>query len=520
MTNANQTNSGVRKITPVSIKPGNPSHIAAAQADKPIAANTLLLVMLPVVFLAALAVIFVLPAMISTPETQAPAIGQQQDDTPAKNTAATRNPADRAAAAISPWEMAQQSELRKQTQHILAEMLEAQQTLTAKGVEVWASADYARAMQHAEAGDQHYSKQDFSTAKTEYSQALAIFSTLLERVDTLFAEALLAGQQALLAGDAIAAHTAFDRALLIDPIDRKALAGKARAENIAEVFALLRQGEDLLQEDKLSEAKAYFQQAYTLDNALPVAAERIQHVDALIENRKFSKAMSAGFQQLQNNHLQQARQSFSDALRISPNSKDAIAALNQTRHKITANNIARLMQQAREHEHNEQWPEALENYQAALKLDANLLSAQQGISRAQLWADIHKKMTQILTRPERLYDPAVFAETTTFLANIKQVAAPGEKFKAKLARLTTAIARAGSPVPVRLQSDNKTQINLYKVGELGQFADKELVLRPGRYVAVGQREGYRDVRVEFFVEPDKAIEPIVIVSQEKIALSK
>ena len=43
-------------------------------------------------------------------------------------------------------------------------------------------------------------------------------------------------------------------------------------------------------------------------------------------------------------------------------------------------------------------------------------------------------------------------------------------------------------------------------------------MRPGNYVAVGRRDGYRDVRVEFFVDPDKTMEPVIVSSSEKIAL--
>jgi len=42
-----------------------------------------------------------------------------------------------------------------------------------------------------------------------------------------------------------------------------------------------------------------------------------------------------------------------------------------------------------------------------------------------------------------------------------------------------------------------TDVSIYKVGKLGNFTETELTLRPGIYVAVGSRPGYRDVRLEF-----------------------
>ena len=74
--------------------------------------------------------------------------------------------------------------------------------------------------------------------------------------------------------------------------------------------------------------------------------------------------------------------------------------------------------------------------------------------------------------------------------------------------------KAAKPVRVRLQSDNQTEVTIYKVGKLGYFTDLELELRPGRYVAVGIRAGYQDVRTEFQVAPDQP-EQIVRVRADR-----
>ncbi len=48
-----------------------------------------------------------------------------------------------------------------------------------------------------------------------------------------------------------------------------------------------------------------------------------------------------------------------------------------------------------------------------------------------------------------------------------------------------------------VQSDNATEVVIYRVGRLGRFNRRELQLRPGRYTAIGSRPGYRDVRKVF-----------------------
>ena len=68
-----------------------------------------------------------------------------------------------------------------------------------------------------------------------------------------------------------------------------------------------------------------------------------------------------------------------------------------------------------------------------------------------------------------------------------------------------------------MRSNTETEVILYKVGGLGKFDRKEIELKPGAYVAVGKRESYRDVRVEFTIVANKTPPPITVQCEEKIA---
>ena len=86
----------------------------------------------------------------------------------------------------------------------------------------------------------------------------------------------------------------------------------------------------------------------------------------------------------------------------------------------------------------------------------------------------------------------------------------------KLGETIDWIARADVPVSVALQSDNITQVTIYRVGQLGTFAERSLDLVPGSYTVVGTRPGYRDVRREINVRPGAAPEPVVIRCEDRI----
>ena len=72
------------------------------------------------------------------------------------------------------------------------------------------------------------------------------------------------------------------------------------------------------------------------------------------------------------------------------------------------------------------------------------------------------------------------------------------------------------PVSITLQSDDMTDVMIYRVGRMGRFLEHSLQLTPGRYTARGTRSGYRDVMIEFSVPTDSTGMTITIACTETI----
>ena len=75
---------------------------------------------------------------------------------------------------------------------------------------------------------------------------------------------------------------------------------------------------------------------------------------------------------------------------------------------------------------------------------------------------------------------------------------------------------AQTPVMVTIESDNLTDIAVYKVGKLGRFSQRELTLRPGTYTVVGARDGYQDVRQKITVKAGQQVLRITVKCRVKI----
>ena len=84
----------------------------------------------------------------------------------------------------------------------------------------------------------------------------------------------------------------------------------------------------------------------------------------------------------------------------------------------------------------------------------------------------------------------------------------GPKLQQQTAALARTLQEARTPIDVRLVSDGLTDVAVLRVASLGPFRERTLTLRPGSYVVVGKRQGYRDTRKTLVVTPARVPPPL------------
>jgi hypothetical protein len=129
---------------------------------------------------------------------------------------------------------------------------------------------------------------------------------------------------------------------------------------------------------------------------------------------------------------------------------------------------------------------------------------------------LHTRLEKLIADPDQLSNPNVMQSSTKLVVDITIRPNVGPRLAAQRDELSRLLKRAVTPLSVPMVSDNVTQVFIYKVGRLGNFMRREINLRPGTYVVVGTRPGFRDVRMEFRVAPEIDIEPVVVQCEEPI----
>jgi tetratricopeptide (TPR) repeat protein len=476
-----------------------------------------------------LGVIFLLP-----PETDVPIEQQEQDasevDSSRSESGAEDSPSSRDVAATDESSAddtgfsenartkgSDQAALNKaQTDEILGDLLSQLERLQFRAIDRWGGQAYLDMLEVYTAGDRAYVERDYSVAGVRYLRALEMLSPFFDQVEVEFNNAFAAGKEAFEAGNHVDAVRAFDLAVAITPGHAEASAALLRAQNLQSVLALMDQALIFEMDLELDAARVAFEQVLDLDAAWDPAIAGLARIKATIKQFSFDQRMTEGFDALFAGDHATARAAFNAAKKLEPTSRQPADGLLQVDQEIRLASIGRLERQAESLEQNEEWETAISVYGEVLEIDSDLQFAQDGLTRTRQREKLHNTLNDYINDPDSLSDPGTMQRATSLLLDVMRISPMGPRLEDQKNTLGRLLKRAATPLEVLLISDSQTEVSILRVARLGYFQSKNLDLRPGVYVALGSRSGYRDVRIEFRVAPEIEMKPIVVQCEEQI----
>jgi serine/threonine protein kinase len=405
---------------------------------------------------------------------------------------------------------------RRQAEDSLGHVVELLDLLDGKAVRLWADTEYRAVESVVAQGDGLLTAGNYLEARDTYSDALRRLEGLEHRAGEVLQQALVRGAQALDQEDSAAAQAAFELALGIAPGNSTASAGVKRAAVLDEVVALLRSGARDERSGRMEAAARAYNEALRLDPLSTSARDALALVRGRLEQDAFAGAMSDGLVALGDGDYDGARAAFERAERLRPGSAEVADGLAQVEQSKKLEAIATHRGRAGGLEAGEQWSAAAEQFKAVLELDPTIRFAQSGLDRCLERAGLEERLVFHINHSDRLNSDAVYSEALELFNEGSEVQPAGPKHREQLARLDAMLEAAGKRVTIWLESDNQTEVTIYKVGKLGTFTRRELALRPGTYTVVGTRVGYRDVRQRIVVELGREHQPLIVRCEEKV----
>ncbi|MBW1895460.1 MAG: hypothetical protein JRI47_00225 [Deltaproteobacteria bacterium] len=414
--------------------------------------------------------------------------------------ASVETAAGQPAETVDPAELAFEKENAEQK---LADFTLARNELERRGASEWGGDLYAEMIQISQEADASLIDKDYVTAFEKYSLATARANELAGQIEVVFRQMMEKGRIALDEGDGEGARKGFRLALMIDPENESAQHGLERAQKVEAVTQLIEAGKRHEENGNFSFAHADYREAMQIDPESEEAQEGFGRVKDQIKNEEFQQLISEGLAAYHKNDFQLARNKLLKAKSFKPESKEVSHALAQVDQGIRSAKISGLKKRALRAEKKEAWKEALESYLAVLKIDKTVQFAVQGKERSLGQIQIDKRVGFFLQNPSVLDSDRQLDNAVLLVREVEIIEPKGPRRTAELEQLRQLVTSAQTPVKLIIESDNLTEVVIYRIGKLGRFDVQELDLRPGTYTVVGERDGYKDIRHEIVIKPGK-----------------
>lgn len=450
-------------------------------------------------------VIFALPELVRA--------GRDKDTAPDKQVAQTSTP-------VKPVETASPESKKSEAEKLLADTLRQLARIEGEGARTWGveavdGASIGAVDSLLERARALFAQRNYPAASTVLTETAASIKRLDETKSGRLETALQAGAKALDALDAPTAEKHYSIASALKPGTPDIDAALDRAKKLPEALRHLSAGTSAEQAGTSEEALQAYQNALAVDPALTGAKEGLKRVETAAKAANLRKAITQIHERLNANDLSGAEAALARAAKIEPGSAEVADLRKRVAAVAQVVRMDRVRKRAEESEAKENWSEALKAYEEALAIDPNAAFASIGRARASNQTDLHRNIDGYLDQPSRLQSASPLAHATAILAaTSKQV--DGPVLTAKKEKLQQLIVAYSRPVPVTIKSDRQTSVELYRVGLIGLFETYKIDLPPGKYVAVGSRTGFRDVRVEFEVPPGASAHNVSVICSEAI----
>ena len=240
------------------------------------------------------------------------------------------------------------------------------------------------------------------------------------------------------------------------------------------------------------------------DPGPPAAAERAE----VPGGDEWTRAMSEGLAALDRGEFAEARTALARAESARPGAATTADAMRRAEDGLKGEALSAHRARGASAEAREDWKAALAEYEAALRVEPQVTFAIEGRLRSLPRAQMEERLAGYARQPERLGTEAVAREAEATLARAREMEPAGPRLRQQTAAVERLLQEARTTVDVRLVSDGLTDVVVLRVATLGAFRERTLSLRPGSYVVVGRRQGYRDARKTFVVSPARVPPPL------------
>ncbi|MAE55332.1 MAG: hypothetical protein CMK23_05000 [Porticoccaceae bacterium] len=421
---------------------------------------------------------------------------------------------------ISQSRIAEKTKYRKDAQLVLEKIVDVRDLLKSKSIEKWNAEKFNIALENISIGDDLYREGEYLRSIKQYREALDQLNNLKEDAAKIIESTIISANNNIekLDSELTVEQTinSINLAFAIDKNNESIKLLKERSLKLPDLFNKVMQSDQFISEQKYEDAFSVLSEAIMLDPYRKKTKTSMENLNKQIKEKTFIEFMSEGFEAMDQNNFSSARKVFNEALKTYPERPDINDALNQLESRESSFQIKERIKNAEANESLENWSEAKKEYEALLESDNSLVSLKARLINVRIRAELDEQLENLINNPLTLRSDELHQKAKKLLKTAQGINQRGAKLEKQIESVSKIIVQARNPIPVNFFSDNKTKVTIFKIGSLGLFEKRTIELVPGKYVALGQRIGFRDVRLDFAIEPNEVDKNISIMCVESI----
>lgn len=421
---------------------------------------------------------------------------------------------------ISQSRIAEKTKYRKDAQLVLEKIVDIRDLLKSKSIEKWNAEKFNIALENISIGDDLYREGEYLRSIKQYREALDQLNNLQEEAANIIESTIISANNNIekLDSELTVEQTinSINLAFDIDKNNESIRLLKERSLKLPDLFNKVMKSNQLISEQKYEDAFSVLSEAIMLDPYRKKTKTSMENLNKQIKEKTFIEFMSEGFEAMDQNNFSSARKVFNEALKTYPERPDIYDALNQLESRESSFQIKERIKNAEANENLENWSEAKKEYEALLESDNSLVSLKARLINVRIRAELDEQLENLINNPLTLRSDELHQKAKKLLKTAQGINQRGAKLEKQIENVSKIIVQARNPIPVNFFSDNKTKVTIFKIGSLGLFEKRTIELVPGKYVALGQRVGFRDVRLDFAIEPNEVDKNISIMCVESI----
>lgn len=253
-----------------------------------------------------------------------------------------------------------------------------------------------------------------------------------------------------------------------------------------------------------------------LSNDLPYLPQQIADVKKQVAENQYRQAIAQADAAMRVPDLKQMRAAVNMAHKVYPQRSEVIRLTQELNELERQQDYQQHLTQAELALAKDEWPSAFRDLSAAHDLYPHQRDTQDKKAFVAVYLKLAQESKEFLDQPSLLTSEHKRKRAADMLEGMIVYRSLSQRMANIEDELSNQLQRYSKKVTLTILSDNKTYVQVRRVGKVGVVTEKTISLLPGNYLFEGKRVGYVTEAVKVNITPDDLGKHVTVIANERI----